>query len=114
MSYPGDQKCSDRNTLEYLRSFPKVRFVAGAKGQHLLPFPVAANLCQQAVFLHNTQDGFGVVVNPFAAFQPLPHPSVAIGMKAFVLLLPDGFSKGSILFRPVHSLDKAVITASGH
>ena len=34
MSYPGDQKCSDRNTLEYLRSFPKVRFVAGAKGQH--------------------------------------------------------------------------------
>ena len=35
-------------------------------------------------------------------------------MKAFVLLLPDGFSKGSILFRPVHSLDKAVITASGH
>ena len=66
---------------------------------HLLPFPVAANLCQQAVFLHNTQDGFGVVVNPFAAFQPLPHPSVAIGMKAFVLLLPDGFSKGSILFR---------------
>ena len=36
---------------------------------HLLPLSVAANLCQQAVFLHNTQDGFGVVVNPFAVFS---------------------------------------------
>ena len=39
---------------------------------HLLPLSAATNLCQQAVFLHDTQDGFGVVINPFAVFQPLP------------------------------------------
>ena len=81
---------------------------------HLLPLSAATNLCQQAVFLHNTQNGLGVVVNLFAAFQPLPHPSVSVGMKAFCLLLPDGFSKDSIFFGALHPLYKAVIAASGH
>ena len=79
---------------------------------HLLPLSVAANLCQQAVFLHDTQDGFGVVINPFAVFQPLPHPSVTVSVKAFALLLSDCFGKSSILFWPVHPLYKAVIAAS--
>ena len=60
---------------------------------HLLPLSAATNLCQQAVFLHDTQNGLGVVVNLFAAFQPLPHPSVAVGMKTFCLLLSDRFGK---------------------
>ena len=47
-------------------------------------------------------------------FQPLPHPSVSVGMKTFCLLLPDGFSKGSIFFGSLHPLYKAVIAASGH
>ena len=79
---------------------------------HLLPLSVAANLCQQAVFLHDTQDGFGVVINPFAVFQPLPHPSVTVSVKAFALLLSDRFGKSSILFWPVYPLYKAVIAAS--
>ena len=35
-------------------------------------------------------------------------------MKAFCLLLPDGFSKDSIFFGALHPLYKAVIAASGH
>ena len=35
-------------------------------------------------------------------------------MKTFCLLLPDGFSKGSIFFGSLHPLYKAVIAASGH
>ena len=60
------------------------------------------------------EDGFRIVVDPHISFQPLPHPSVAVGMKAFDLLLPDCLGKGSILFRMLHPLYKAVIAASGH
>ena len=81
---------------------------------HSLPPSATANLCQQAIFFHDTQNCLGVVVNPFAAFQPLPHPSVTVGVKAFCLLLPDCFGKSCILFRSVHSFDIAVIAASGH
>ena len=81
---------------------------------HLLPLPAAANFSQQAIFLHDMEDGFRIVVDPHISFQPLPHPSVAVGMKAFDLLLPDCLGKGSILFRMLHPLYKAVIAASGH
>lgn len=53
-------------------------------------------------------------MNSFADFQPLSHPSVAVSMEAFVLLLTDRFSKGYILLRTVPPLDKAVIATSGH
>src|SRR5699024_2410375 len=56
----------------------------------------------------------GIVVNSFAALQPLPHPPVTVGMKAFCLLLSDRFGKSRILFRSVHSFDKTVIATSGH
>ena len=56
---------------------------------HLLPLPAATNFSQQAVFFHDTEDGFRIVVDSRISFQPLPHPSVAVGMKAFVLLLRD-------------------------
>ena len=81
---------------------------------HLLPLPAATNVSQQAAFLHDSENGFRIMVDSHIFFQPLPHPSVAVGMIAFALLLPDCLGKGSILFRMVHPLYKAVIAASGH
>lgn len=79
---------------------------------NLLPLSPATNLVQQAIFLHDMQDRFGIVVNTFAVSQP--QPPIAIGMKAFVLPLPNDFSKSSILFRASHRFYKAVIAAFGH
>ena len=78
---------------------------------HFLRRRISAN---RPYFLHDTPNCFGIVVNSFTAFQPLPHPPVTVGMKAFCLLLSDRFGKISILFRTVHPLYKAVIAASGH
>ena len=81
---------------------------------HLLPLPATTNFSLQAVFLHDTEDGFRIVVDSHISSQPLPHPPVAVGMKAFVLLLPDCLGKGNILFRTAHPIYKAVIAASGY
>ena len=48
------------------------------------------------------------------AFQPQPHPPVAIGADAAFPLLCDELCKGGILLRPVQTVDKGIVAASGY
>ena len=78
---------------------------------HLSPFSGTPNLRKQAIFLHDPQDGFGVVVDALP-LQPQVHPAIAVGLKAFVLLLCNALGKGCVLLRPAQPTHKAIVSAS--
>lgn len=80
----------------------------------LIPLSAATDLCQQTIFFHNTKNCFRIVANSFTAFQPLPHSAVAVGLKAFVLLLTYLFGKFRIFLRLALTTHKAVATTPGH
>ena len=80
---------------------------------HLSPFSGTPNLRKQALFLHDPQDGLGVVVDTLP-FQPQVHPAIAVGLKAFVLLLCNALGKGCVLLRLAQLMHKAIVSASGH
>ena len=52
---------------------------------HLYPLPWSADFCQDVILFHHSQHCFGVVVDPML-LQPQPHPSIAIGLPASLLL----------------------------
>mgnify|MGYP005780233899 CR=1 FL=1 len=80
---------------------------------HLLPFPVTADFRQQIVFFHDPQHRFGIA-KYILAFQPQPHPPVAIGTEAAFPLLCNEFRKSCVLLRSAKALDKTIIAASGY
>ena len=45
---------------------------------HVDPLPAPADLRQQTVFFHDTQDGFGIAVYAFGFSTHQPHPAVAV------------------------------------
>ena len=78
---------------------------------HLLPFPAAADLRQQAMFLHDPQYSFGVAENVLC-FQP--QPPVAISAEAALSLPRDELCKSSVLLWSTQAMDKVVVASSGY
>ena len=80
---------------------------------HLLPFPAAADLGQQIIFLHDPQHGFRIAED-ILSFQPQPHPPVAVGAEAAFPLLCDEPRQSCILFRLTQAMDESIVAASGY
>ena len=80
---------------------------------YLLPFPPAADLRQQIIFLHDPQHGFGIAED-ILPFQPQPHPPVAVGAEAAFPLLCDEPRESRILFRLAQAMDEGIVAASGY
>lgn len=80
---------------------------------HIDPFSVPSDLRKQTVFLHDTQDGLGIAVDA-ALLQHQPHPAVAIGTKAALPLFCNNFCQGRVFLRPTQTMDKIIVSASGH
>ena len=80
---------------------------------HLLPFSPAADLGEQIIFLHDSQHGFGIAED-ILAFQPQPHPPVAVGTEAAFPLLCDDLCKGGILLRLAQPMNESIVSASGY
>ena len=73
--------------------------------------PLSSNYRQQTVFVHYSENRFRVMMDS-VSLQPDIHPSVAVGLSAFVLALTDLLSQGEILCRYLHSLYKPVVAAA--
>ena len=80
---------------------------------HLLPFPAAADLREQIIFLHDSQHSFGIAED-IPAFQPQPHPPVAVGAEAAFPLLCDEPRKSRILFWLAQAMNEGIVSASGY
>ena len=65
---------------------------------HLLPFPAAADLREQIIFLHDSQHSFGIAED-IPAFQPQTHPATAMCTKAALPLFRNDFCKIYIFLR---------------
>ena len=80
---------------------------------HLLPFSSSPDLCKQPVFLHDTQDGLGIIVD--ASFlQHQPHPPIAIRAETVLSLFCDDFCKNSVFLRSVQTMDEIIVSTSGY
>ena len=70
---------------------------------HLLPLSAATNLCQQVVFLHNTQNGLWVVAKSLCC---LSATATSVGIRRYESILPAAagwFQQGQHLFRVASS-----------
>lgn len=78
---------------------------------HLLPFPAPPNLRKQTVFLHDSQDGFGITVDA-SLLQHQLHPAVGICTKAAPSLFRNDFCKGCV--RSAKTMDEIIASTSGY
>ena len=62
---------------------------------------------------HDPQHSFGISGNALA-FQPQPHPTVAIGIKTVFQLLGNHLPKRGIFSRPAETMDKGIVAAPGY
>lgn len=81
---------------------------------HLLTLSTTSDFREQAILFHNPKDSFGIVTDAFAVSQPLPHSTISVGMKTFLLLPSYLLCHLRVFLRPVKPMHKTVISASGH
>ena len=80
---------------------------------HVDPFSAPSDFCKQVVFLHDTQDGLGIMVDS-SLLQHQPHPAVAVCTKAALSLFRDDRCKSCVFLRPAQTVDEVILSASGY
>ena len=78
---------------------------------HLNPLSTAANLRKEPIFLHDPQNCFRVAMH-IALLKPLVYASVAVGMMASLLALPDLLGQCYVTISRSCSLQIVVVAAA--
>ena len=77
----------------------------------VLHIPFSPNDRKQTVFIHHSENGFGIVMDS-VSLEPDMHSPVAIGAFAFCLALTNLIGQGEILCRYLHSFYIPIVAAA--